>query len=134
VAVDNVPLRTGAFVTGGLCFGFWLYLGIFKTDLNLDIAQWWFWGLMGLAIGGGLFVGRVASVAVRIGVWVAVGVASAMLLGAAIFNQVAEAMATLLTALGGAIIVSALPGMQPGDSPPQWEHAPEEPAPRGRKT
>lgn len=119
LAMENVPLRTGAFIVGGLFIGFWLYLALFQTDLNLQAAEWWFWGFVGLAIAGGLFGGRVANIPVRIGIMVALGIAAAMLLGAAIFHQVGEAVAALLTAGGGAIIVTALPGATEEELPDQ---------------
>jgi hypothetical protein len=111
--VDNVPLRASGFVVGGLFIGAWLFLAIFETRVftNLPNAQWWFWGVMGLLVAAGLFASRLPSVALRIAVWIGLGITIGMLALAALFlQQMSEAFAALLTVSGGAIIVASLPG------------------------
>jgi len=139
--MDNVPLRAGAFVSGGLFIGIWLFLGIFQTemfdDLRIQVGLWWFWGFLGLLIAGGLFAGRVSSPQIRIAIWIALGIAVGMLIGAALFKQIGESTAALFTAGGGAIIIAGLPGIQPPEAPPAY--APEvpvedEPRPRTRRS
>lgn len=135
--MDNVPLRAGAFVAGGLFVGIWLFLGIFETemfrDLNINVGLWWFWGFLGLLIAAGLFASRVTSAQIRIAIWVGLGIAVGMLIGAALFKQIGESVAALFTAGGGAIIVSGLPTMQAPEAPPTYEaQAPAEPEPRSR--
>jgi hypothetical protein len=116
--MPNTPLRAGAFVVGGLFLGVWLYLGLFRSNQlpDIDVGLWWFWGAVGLAIAGGLYAGRVANAPIRITIWVALGIAVGMLIAAALFQRVGEALAAIFTAVGGAIIVSGLPGMTDPDA------------------
>jgi len=111
--MENSPLRASGFVFGGLFLGIWLFLALFPTDLfretNVNPGLWGFWGVVGLAISGGLYATRVAQVGVRIAIWVTLGIAIGMLAGAALFNQVAASVAALFTVGGGGLIVSALP-------------------------
>ncbi|MCA1819120.1 MAG: hypothetical protein ABR562_08290 [Thermoplasmatota archaeon] len=115
--MDNAPLRASGFVSGGLFIGVWLYLAIFRLptewDLHINDGLWVFWGFVGLAIAGGLFASRVVNANVRIAVWVTLGIATGMLIGAAVFSRIGESVAALFTAGGGAIIVASLPSMQP---------------------
>src|SRR5581483_911954 len=108
----QTPLRAGAFVMGGVLLGLWGFLAFVKVEAlpSLDPAAWSFWGIVGMAIGGGVFAARATSPAIRIVVWVALGIAVGVLAAAALFSRVPESMAALVTASGAGLIASAVPG------------------------
>lgn len=122
--MDNPSQRAGGFIVGGLLIGIWLYIALFPLPtawgLRMQYGLWILWGLVGLAIAGGLLAGRVVTPSARIAIWIALGISVGMLVGAAIFGRMGEAFAALFTAGGGAIIVTSLPGMQ-------WQAVPETP-------
>ena len=126
--MDNVPVRSSGFVAGGLFIGIWMFLGLFPTSLfessSINYGYWWFWGLVGLAISGGLFASRIVSQNARIGIWITLGIGVGMLIGAAVFQHIGESVAALFTAGGGAIIVASLPSMAWTHVPPQAPYDP----------
>lgn len=109
--IMQTQLRAGSFVLGGLFIGLWLYALIFGVPewRTFEVSYWALWGVVGLVITGGVFGGRVANDHARIAIWTATGIAVGLLAGAAIFQRIAEAFAALLTFLGGALVISAIP-------------------------
>ncbi|MEA3190107.1 MAG: hypothetical protein QOD77_689 [Thermoplasmata archaeon] len=102
--------RAGAFVAGGALIGVWLFFVLFKVPgIHLDAGPWLFWGAIGLVMAGAGLGARFATPVVRMGLFVALGIAAGLLASAAVFLQVSESFAALLTACGGAIIASAIP-------------------------
>lgn len=103
--------QAGSIVFGGFFLGLWLYLLLFRTDLTrgLDLGQWALFGVVGLALAGGIYGTRVASGTARIVLYVALGVAIAFLTAAFVLQQLGEGVAALITFVGAALIVSALP-------------------------
>lgn len=112
--MQNKPLQAGSFILGGLSISVWLYLILFRVPiLPLDGGAWTFWGIVGLAIAGGIYGARITGDKVRIAIWIAIGIAAGFLAMAALFQQAKEAFAALFTFVGGGLIATALPG-------PQW--------------
>jgi hypothetical protein len=103
----TTPNQTGSLVFGGLFIGVWAYVALFITEV--DSGPWSFWGLVGLLIAGGIYGARVSHDALRIALLVGLGVAVGCIVAASLWQEIAEALAALLTFLGGALIVSALP-------------------------
>ena len=105
------PLRAGSFVLGGVFLAVWIYVLLFRLPaLVVNVGAWTFWGIVGLAIAGGLYGARVASDRARVPIWIGVGIAIGLLAMAALFQQVAEAFAALFTIVGGGLIATASPG------------------------
>ena len=103
--------QSGSIVFGGFFIGVWLYLCLFRTPLSddIDLGAWWLLGFVGLALAGAIYGTRVATGNVRIGLYVAIGIAIAFLTTAFLLEQLNEGVAALITFVGAALIVTALP-------------------------
>ena len=104
--------QVASYIFGGLFIGIWLYLllfGVPADDGYLKSSAWGFWGFIGLILAGSIYGAQVASGAVRIALYVAIGITLAMLLMSLILREVEEGWATALTFVGAGLIVSALP-------------------------
>ena len=99
--------QTGSLVFGGLFIGIWLYVSLFVSEV--DPGPWTFWGLIGLIIAAGIYGARVAQDTLRVILLVGLGIAVGCIIAASLWQEIAEALAALLTFLGGALVVSALP-------------------------
>jgi hypothetical protein len=110
--MEHQTLRASPMVVGGLFLGLWLYLVFFhvREFPPIDVALWLFWGVLGLAVAGGLYASRVANSTARIVIWIVLGIALGFLTMVLIFNQVGEAFAALFTVAGAGLIVTGLPG------------------------
>jgi hypothetical protein len=111
VAAMATGSQYGSFVFGGLFIGVWLYIAMFRTSVSLDInvGQWVLLGLVGLALAAALYGTRISNGGLRVGLFVLVGVSIGMLGTAFLLGQLKEGMATLITLVGGGLIVTALP-------------------------
>jgi hypothetical protein len=105
-------LRASPMIVGGLFLGFWLYLDFFRipTFEPINLVLWNFWGIMGIAVAGGLYASRIANATARILIWIVLGIALGFLTMVLIFNHVGEAFAALFTVAGAGLIVTGLPG------------------------
>ena len=103
--------QSGSVIFGGFFIGVWLYLCLFRTPLSndIDLGAWWLLGFVGLALAGAIYGTRVASGSLRIVLFVAIGIAIAFLTTAFILEQLNEGVAALITFVGAALIVTALP-------------------------
>ena len=103
--------QAGSIVFGGFFLGVWLYLCLFRTPLtdNLDLGQWVLFGVVGLALAGGMYGTRVATGTARVVLYVILGVAIAFLTAAFVLNTLEEGIAALVTFVGAALVVTALP-------------------------
>lgn len=103
--------QSGSIIFGGFFIGVWLYLCLFRTDLSddIDLGAWWLLGFVGLALAGAIYGTRIASGNLRIALFVAIGIAIAFLTTAFILEQLNEGIAALITFVGAALIVTALP-------------------------
>lgn len=103
--------QSGSIIFGGFFIGVWLYLCLFRTPLSndIDLGAWWLLGFVGLALAGAIYGTRVATGNLRIVLFVAIGIAIAFLTTAFILEQLNEGIAALITFVGAALIVSALP-------------------------
>lgn len=111
MAVENRVLNASGFVVGGLFLGAWLYFLLFAVpSVPVNTAPWLWWGLLGLAISAGLLGARLATVRIRMAIYVGLGIATGLLAMAAVFQRLPESMAAILTIAGGAMIVSSIPG------------------------
>lgn len=125
-------LQAGSFVAGGLLIGVWPAIAFLQPFVlrYIDLGAWSFWGLVGLVIAAGFYAARTTHELVRIGIWIALGIALAFLGVAALFNQQGEAIAAVFTFLGGGLIATALP-LGPTNAAPEPEPDPyEAPAPQ----
>jgi tellurite resistance protein TehA-like permease len=112
--MDSQPVRYGPFLVGGLVLSVWLYFLLFETPLGkVDTARWFLYGVLGLVIAAAMWGTRAANVTVRIVVWTGLGIVLGLLGLAAILKEFIEVTAAFLTATGGAVIVTALPGPRP---------------------
>ncbi len=129
--MDNRVFSAGGFVFGGLLIGAWLYFLLFTAPrVDIEKAPWALWGTVGLVVAGGLLGARFAPANLRMAIWVGVGVGVGLLAMAAMFNQVVESMAAILTIGGGAMIVTSIPGEpQPDPAAQPWQTAAEETVP-----
>jgi small-conductance mechanosensitive channel len=111
--------QAGSIIFGGFFLGLWLYLLLFRTPLthDLDLGQWALFGIVGLALAGGMYGTRIAQGTTRIILYVALGVAIAFLTAAFVLQQLGEGVAALITFVGAALIVSALPVPDRGQQP-----------------
>ncbi len=103
--------QAGSYVFGAIFIGVWLYMALFEEQ------GWAIWGFIGLAFAGAIYGARVSNPGVRIGLYVALGIGLGMLIAAAVFQEIADILATVVTFVGGGLIVSALPA--PGQRFPQ---------------
>lgn len=103
--------QAGSIVFGGFFLGVWLYLCLFATPLtdDLDLGQWVLFGVVGLALAGAMYGTRVATGTARVVLYVVLGIAIAFLTAAFVLNTMEEGVAALITFVGAALIVSALP-------------------------
>jgi hypothetical protein len=110
--MDNAQIRPAPMIVGGLFLGLWLYPDFFHIPVfrDLNVAQWNFWGFLGIAVAAGFYGSKVANAQVRVIIWVVMGIAIGFMVMAATFNQVGEAFAALFTVVGAGLIVTGLPG------------------------
>jgi hypothetical protein len=107
--------QVSSVVFGGLFIGVWLYIALFSVPNSMDRdgdfsdGAWMMWGLIGLLIAGALYGTRVASGGLRVALYAVIGVAVGMLITAFILEELEEGIATLVTGVGGGLIVTALP-------------------------
>ncbi len=108
-----------AYIFGGFFVGVWIYglLFGFPEWFDFSPAQWFFWGLIGIVIAGGLYAARVTAEGVRVAIVIFVGVALGVLILAAALEQEAHITASFATATGAGLIASALPRPQPREEP-----------------
>lgn len=100
-----------AYLFGGLFLGVWVYglLFGFQDWFGFSPTQWFFWGMIGAIIAGGLYAARVTSEGVRIGIIVFVGLCLGVLILAAALEQEAHIIGSFVVAVGAGLIASALP-------------------------
>lgn len=103
--------QSGSIIFGGFFIGVWLYLCLFRTPLSddIDLGRWVLFGFVGLALAGAIYGTRVAQGTVRLVLFIAIGIAIAFLTTAFILEQLDEGIAALITFVGAALIVTALP-------------------------
>jgi len=103
--------QSGSIIFGGFFIGVWLYLALIPGPLTNDIqlGAWWLLGIVGLALAGAVYGTRVATGNLRLALFVAIGIAIAFLATAFLLQQLNEGVAALITFVGAALIVSALP-------------------------
>ncbi len=108
--------QAGSIVFGGFFLGVWLYLCLFRTPItdDLDLGQWVLLGVVGLALAGGMYATRVASGTARVVLYVILGIAIAFLTAAFVLNRMEEGVAALITFVGAALVVTALPAPERG--------------------
>lgn len=107
---QNQP-NFAAYIFGGFFVGIWIYglLFAFPEWQDFSPVKWFFWGLVGIVIAGGLYAARVTSEGVRVAIVIFVGVALGVLILAAALEQEAHITASFATATGAGLIASALP-------------------------
>lgn len=103
--------QSGSVIFGGFFIGVWLYLCLFTTPLSndIDLGAWVLLGFVGLALAGAIYGTRVTSGTLKLVLFVAIGIAIAFLTTAFILEQLNEGVAALITFVGAALIVTALP-------------------------
>jgi hypothetical protein len=107
--------QVSSVVFGGLFIGIWLYIGLFdlpsEMDSNGDFSYgaWLTWGLVGLVLAGAIYGTRIATGPVRVTLYAVIGIAVGMLITAFVLQDLEEGLATIVTLVGGGLIVSALP-------------------------
>lgn len=112
-ANQNQP-NFAAYIFGGIFLGVWVYGLIFGFPdwHDFNYWSWFFWGLLGLVIAGGLYAARVTSEVVRIVIIVFVGLCIGILILAASLEQEAHIIGTFVVATGAGLIASALPRIE----------------------
>lgn len=130
--MEQQNVRASPMIVGGLFIGLWLYLDFFRVPVfgHIDLVLWNFWGMMGLAVAGGLYASRIANSTARILIWILLGIALGFLTMVLIFNQVGEAFAALFTVAGAGLIVTGLPGGWNLPGAPAADHWQDANAPR----
>ncbi|MEA3136610.1 MAG: hypothetical protein QOC71_891 [Thermoplasmata archaeon] len=103
--------QSGSVIFGGFFIGVWLYLCLFRTPLSndIDLGAWVLLGFVGLALAGAIYGTRVTTGTLKLVLYVAIGIAIAFLTTAFILEQLNEGVAALITFVGAALIVTALP-------------------------
>jgi hypothetical protein len=103
--------QAGSIIFGGFFLGVWLYLCLFRTPLsdNIDLGSWVLLGFVGLALAGAIYGTRIATGTTRLVLYVVLGIAIAFLTTAFVLQQLNEGVAALITFVGAALIVTALP-------------------------
>lgn len=103
--------QVGSIVFGGLFIGVWLYIALFGVpfDSSFNAGAWVLWGFVGMALAGAIYGTRIARGALRVTLFAVVGIATGMLLTAFLLQGLQEGIATVVTLVGGGLIVSALP-------------------------
>ena len=105
-----------ALIFGGIFLGAWVYGLLFGfpdpvsgRQVDWQVGKWFFWGLLGMAIAGGLYAARVATDTVRMIIIVAVGVFLGVLILAALLEEEAYVLGTFVTATGAGLIAASIP-------------------------
>jgi hypothetical protein len=103
--------QVGSIIFGGLFLGVWLYVALWGVpyETSFNSGEWVIWGMVGLALAGAIYGTRIAKGGVRVGLFVVVGIAIGMLVTAFLLQGLEEGVATIVTLVGGGLIVSALP-------------------------
>jgi hypothetical protein len=107
--------QAGSFIFGGLFVGVWLAILLFET--GVDSERWLTWGLIGLLFAGGIYASRIAQGGLRIGLFVGLGVGLGLIITAALLQEIEEALAGVMTFLGGALVGSAMPSPNDDERP-----------------
>jgi hypothetical protein len=110
----------GSMIFGGLFIGVWLYVALWGVpwDGAFHAGEWFIWGIVGLALAGAIYGTRIARGSLRIALFVIVGVAIGMLVTAFLLQGLEEGVATIVTLVGGGLIVSAIPAALAEDNEP----------------
>jgi hypothetical protein len=103
--------QVGSIIFGGLFLGVWLYVALWGVpyEASFNSGEWVIWGMVGLALAGAIYGTRIAKGGLRVGLFVVVGIAIGMLVTAFLLQGLEEGVATIVTLVGGGLIVSALP-------------------------
>ena len=107
--------QVSSVVFGGLFIGIWLYIALFDlpsevdSDGDFSYGAWLTWGLIGLVLAGAIYGTRIATGGVRVALYATIGIAVGMLITAFVLQDLEEGLATIVTLVGGGLIVSALP-------------------------
>lgn len=117
--------RVGAVLFGGMLLGVWIYGLLFTFDpdggAGQNVAAWFGWGMLGLALAAGIWGARVASETNRIFIIAGVGVLLAIITIGAVLRENADVFATLFSAAGAGLIATALPVPSDKEGPPGQE-------------
>lgn len=113
-------INWAALIFGGIFLGAWIYGLTFGFDQHGwdDFAWglWAFWGILGIAIAGGLYAARLTSDWVQILIIVGVGIAIGMLILAAMLEEEAHIIASFVAGAGAGLVAAAIPRGQE-----EWE-------------
>lgn len=107
--------QVSSVVFGGLFIGVWLYIALFDLPASMDTngsfsyGAWLVWGLVGLLLAAAIYGTRVATGGVRVALYAVIGITLGMLITAFLLQDLEEGIATLITLVGGGLIVSVLP-------------------------
>lgn len=103
--------QVGSIIFGGLFLGVWLYVALWGVpyETSFNSGEWVIWGMVGLALAAAIYGTRIAKGGLRVGLFVVVGIAIGMLVTAFLLQGLEEGVATIVTLVGGGLIVSALP-------------------------
>jgi hypothetical protein len=103
--------QVGSIIFGGLFLGVWLYVALWGVpyEASFNSGEWVIWGIVGLALAAAIYGTRIAKGGLRVGLFVVVGIAIGMLVTAFLLQGLEEGVATIVTLVGGGLIVSALP-------------------------
>lgn len=109
--MENRSLSAGGIVIGGMLLAAWLYFFIPNTPgiaPDVTTTGWALWGLLGLAVTGGLFFVRKAGVAGQMVGWMVLGIGIGIVVMATFVSQRWEGLAAVFTLMGGGLIANAL--------------------------
>lgn len=109
--MENRSLNAGGIVIGGMLLAAWLYFFIPNTPgITPDVTTtgWALWGLLGLAVTGGLFFIRKAGVVGQTVGWMVLGIGIGIVVMATFVSQRWDGLAAVFTLMGGGLIANAL--------------------------
>jgi hypothetical protein len=106
-------INWAALIFGGIFLGAWIYGLTFGFEQHgweeFSWGQWLFWGIIGIAIAGGLYAARVTSDWVQIIIIIGAGIAIGMLLLAALLEEEAHIVASVVAGAGALLVVAGIP-------------------------